>query len=1138
MWKATGAFAALATVLLAPTAARAEQEAYSAALNYATPAVVVPQGDTLRFTNLDTLAPHDLVSEQGLFRTDLLQANDSAVVEGVDKLAVGTYAFHCTIHSWMTGQLEVVPGTGGGGPPNPLTLAAPPSLGTTAPDPVDLAPMASVAPLGPGEWPSYGHDLANTRDGGAAGPSPADAAQLGPVWSYFSPEGDFTGTPVVADGVLAAVTSTGWVHALNPATGRLKWAVDAGGPANGSVAIADGRVFVPIAEPSAPRLAAYDLQTGEKLWDQVLDTQKGADVFGSPVVHDGTVYIGVSGENGETSDPDVGVRGSVVALDAGNGAQRWKTFTVPLGHDGGAVWNTPAIDTKTGLLYVGTGNAYHTEAAPTTDSILQIDTATGAVVNSFQATSGDVWNGTSNRTAGPDYDFGASPQLFESGGKSLVGEGQKSGTYWALDRDKMAPVWSQVTGPPTPTVGGIIGSTAVDKDHVYGPNTSGGESWALDAVGGAPAWASTDGGPLHFNPTTVANGVVYTSDMSGFLVAREASSGAVLAKLPLGSPSWAGVAVAGGSVFTATGTGSGSGYLVAYRPRTVADLTGSRGNANEGNYPTDEQAPDQCTEQGDSACDIGNEPPTDPVPYDPDANDNTAQHNGHDHSPGRGGGLFKAIVHRSDRYVPKPAGTVENLTFYFGPYLIPPGHDMNRPDIELPVQNGFMLSVKPSLRRFSDLSTPTHMEAHIHHAHWFRAQPGNGEDNYTRVPGLNEGMTEWVFGNGDEETKGDFTQRSAADPDGPIYGQYIPAGNPQLMIYMIHNKTAAPLLTYMVLDVKFIHGTAEEIKAATGKDVHDVAGMLMGRTYDVPRKPDGPGTQVGPSTTWTSTAEGTIVGMGGHLHPGGERLIVENLGPESDPCPQTGNATAGTLLFNSDAIARKVFPSEDFQMEVTHPGFRAPLHVGDRIRITGVYENKDHAWYQVMTHMGMYIDRAQPPQGRCEPYVVGRGGVHRDGVDSHEGVWNRHWTGHPDPWCGVLEQGPCDLPEKTQPAEKPASTVTIADFTYSPGSRAAGSDQGGEIATTTYGKPITFVDADRSENIRHTITTCAWPCNGPYVGNYPTADGRWDSGTLGYDPIDGGDNVLQVTTPADLPRGRYAYFCRIHPWMRGAFEIK
>ncbi|MDX6664832.1 MAG: hypothetical protein QOG68_1038 [Solirubrobacteraceae bacterium] len=1180
MRKGTAAFAALVWGVLAVAPAQAaEQQAYAAALNYATPAVVVPQGDTLRFTNLDSLAPHDFDSPAGLFQTDPLKANESVVVKGVEKLAPGSYPFHCSLHSWMTGTIQVVPGTGGGGgssgngggAPDVFSLASP-DLGTTAPDPIDLSPQAAVRPLGPSEWPFYGRDLDNSRDGGKAGPAPADVPNLGPVWSYFSPKGDFTGTPVVAHNTLAAVTSQGWVHALNATTGRVRWLANAKGPANGSVAIAGGRVFVPIATPSAPRLLAYDLKTGARLWTRRLDKQKGADVFGSPVVYGRKVLIGVSGENGETSDPDVGVQGSVVALDVRTGKKVFKTLTVPAGHDGGAVWTTPAIDRATGLLYVGTGNAYHTAAAGTTDSILQMDVRTGAIVNYFQATADDVWNGTSNRTAGLDYDFGASPQLFESRGKKLVGEGQKNGTYWALERDKMIPVWSQMTGPPTPTVGGIVGSTAVDSGHVYGPNSTGGESWAL-TTDGNPAWVSSDGGPLHFNPTTVANGVVYTNDMSGFLMARDAQTGAVIAKLPLGSPSWAGVSVAGGSVFTATGTGGGSGYLVRYAPRQLADLQGPRPYANEGNEPTNQQAPDKCTQKGGKNCDLGTKPPEDPIPYheappskdagghaghehahqhahahqpahahsghasasdpshDHTTGSDTGGDTGQDHTPGVGGGLIKGFTRRGDRYIPKPAGTVENLTFYFGPYLIPPGHDMNRPDLELPLQNGFMLSVKPSLRRFADLSTPTHMQAHIHHAHWFRLAPGNKEDNYLG------GNAEWVFGNGDEETKGDFTQRSGADPTGPIYGQYIPAGNPQAMIYMIHNKTAAPLLTYMVLDVKWLHGSAAEIKAARGWDVHDVAGMLMGKTYDVPRKPHGSGTQIGPSTTWTSTTDGTIIGMGGHLHPGGKRLIVENLGPVSEPCPQTTGGLTGTLLFNSDAIARKTFPSEDFQMEVTNPGFRAPIHVGDRIRITGVYENRLHAWYRVMTHMGMYIDKAQPPRGRCTAEVVGRGNKPRN-VDFTQGVWNRHWTGHPDPYCGVLGAKPCDLPEKTPPTEKPATTVTISDFTYSPGNRTAGQEGGGEIATTTYGKPITFVDADRALNIRHTITTCRWPCNGPYVGNYPTADGRWNSGTLGFDPIDGGDNVFEVSTPADLKRGRYAYFCLIHPWMRGAFEVK
>jgi polyvinyl alcohol dehydrogenase (cytochrome) len=1134
---AGGLMAALA--LLAPVSAHAaEQQAYAAALNYATPAVVVFQGDTLKFTNLDTLAPHDLVSETpGLFKTKILSANQSEVVKGVEKLAPGTYNFHCSLHSWMTGSIQVVPGGGGGGGgtdvPNPFAVSSP-DLGTTAPDPIDLSPQAAVTRLGPGAWPMYGHDLSNTRDGGKDGPAPADVPSLGPVWSYFSPKGDFTGTPVVSQNILVAVSSKGWVHALNATTGRVKWLADAGGPANGSAAIDGNRVFVPIATPGKPRLAAYDLHSGRRLWNRILDVQKDSDLYSSPVPYDGRVYIGVSGENGETSDPNVGVRGSVMALSQKTGDTIWKTYTVPEKHDGGAVWTTPAIDPASGQLYVGTGNAYHSDAAPTTDAVLQIDINDGKIVNWFQATAGDVWNGTSNRTAGPDYDFGASPQLFEAGGKKLVGDGEKNGTYWALDRDKMVPQWSATAGPPTPTVGGIVGSTAVDGQRIYGPNTTAGLEWAI-TTSGDMSWVSTDGGPLHFNPATVANGVVYSTDMSGFLSARDTSTGAIIARLPLGSPAWSGIAVAGGSVFTSTGTGGGSGYLVRYAPRNLEDtLTGPRPYANEGNEPTNDQKPDECASKGGKHCDIGNQPPTDPTPYAPPPKKDAASgHQGHNHSPGVGGGMVKGLSRRSDRYVPKPAGTVENLTFYYGPYLIGPGQDMNRPDIDLPLQNGFMLNVKPSLRRFQDLSTPTHMEAHIHHAHWFRVTPtGNKEDNYLG------GEAEWVFGNGDEETRGDFTQRSAADPKGPIYGQYIPAGDPQAMIYMIHNKTAAPLLVYLVLDVKWLHGSAAEIKAARGWDVHDVAGMLMGRTYDVPRKPHGPGNQVGPSTTWTSTTDGTIIGMGGHLHPGGRKLIVENLGPANDPCPHTGNATAGTLLFNSEAIQRKTFPSEDFQMEVTHPGFRAPIHVGDRIRITGVYENKKHAWYRVMTHMGMYIDKAQPPQGRCDPYVVGPGGVHRTDIDPHLGVWNRHWTGHPDPYCGVRGAKPCNLPEKSQPVEKPTSTVTISQFTYSPGSRTAGSGDGGEIAVTTYGKPITFVDLDRSENIRHTITTCRWPCNGPYVGNYPTADGVWNSGTLGYDPIDGGDDVFTVTTPKDLPRGRYSYFCLIHPWMRGAFEIK
>ena len=59
----------------------------------------------------------------------------------------------------------------------------------------------------------------------------------------------------------------------------------------------------------------------------------------------------------------------------------------------------------------------------------------------------------------------------------------------------------------------------------------------------------------------------------------------------------------------------------------------------------------------------------------------------------------------------------------------------------------------------------------------------------------------------------------------------------------------------------------------------------------------------------------------------------------------------------------------------------------------------------------------------------------------------------------------------------------------------------------------------------------------PYVANYPHGDGVWDSDTLGFDPIDGGNPNPVAETPKDMTLGKYSYYCRIHPWMRGAFEV-
>src|SRR5919202_530876 len=69
-----------------------------------------------------------------------------------------------------------------------------------------LAPAAKAA-----DWPFYGKDLANSRNGGTNGPSPRQVSSLPRTWKVDTSDGDITGTPAVAGGMVVAGSSGGTI---------------------------------------------------------------------------------------------------------------------------------------------------------------------------------------------------------------------------------------------------------------------------------------------------------------------------------------------------------------------------------------------------------------------------------------------------------------------------------------------------------------------------------------------------------------------------------------------------------------------------------------------------------------------------------------------------------------------------------------------------------------------------------------------------------------------------------------------------------------------------------------------------------------------------------------------------------------
>ncbi len=328
-----------------------------------------------------------------------------------------------------------------------------------------------------GDWPFYGHDPGGQRFSPLTGINRSNVANLKIAWTFrtgdaYQPKSGkptaFETTPLYVDGTLYLGTPLGRVIALNPLTGKQRWAYDshvdkdAGygdyshrgvstwAPQNGH----GRRIF--IATISA-LLIAVDAETGQPCLDfgdnGIVDLRKGLrmpphgysdyEETSPPAVVGNTIIVGSAiADNGWSDEPSGEVRG----FDAITGKLKWTWDPIPQPNTAriGAAnaWSVIAADPVHNLVFVPTGSPspdyYGGERSGDNlyaDSVVALRADTGELVWHFQTVHHNLW----------DYDVATPPLLFElqKDGASVpaIAIGSKTGNLFILNRETGKPIF-------------------------------------------------------------------------------------------------------------------------------------------------------------------------------------------------------------------------------------------------------------------------------------------------------------------------------------------------------------------------------------------------------------------------------------------------------------------------------------------------------------------------------------------------------------------------------------------------------------------------------------------------------------------------------------------------------------------------
>jgi polyvinyl alcohol dehydrogenase (cytochrome) len=415
------------------------------------------------------------------------------------------------------------------------------------------------------------------QPGAKAGLTVTDLPRLKLKWAFGYPDIAVAwGQPTVVSGRVYVGSQNGDVYALDAKTGCTYWTYTAGAGVRSSIMVGPRKASKGVAAGHNAYFGdmngfvyALDADSGKVIWRMQVDEHPQVRLTGSFLLHEGRLYVPTaSWEEMSSSDPKYECctsRGSLSAVDAATGKVLWKTYPIPetpaviatnkfgtkiFGPSGGGIWTTPTLDTKRGLIYVGTGNTFTGQDQPLTDSVLAIDIKTGKVRWSVRGTEGsDVSSGfcrfVDGCKQGPDLDFGATVVLGHlPNGKDFVFAGHKSGTGFGIDPDTGTVLWKYKAGIGG-TWGGMEWGTTFDGKNVYFPNSditdpAPGGLHAVDPSTGQRVWYAPPVTPLckgtpasgcssaQSAAATAIPGAIFSGSADGGMRAYSTTDGSIL----------------------------------------------------------------------------------------------------------------------------------------------------------------------------------------------------------------------------------------------------------------------------------------------------------------------------------------------------------------------------------------------------------------------------------------------------------------------------------------------------------------------------------------------------------------------------------------------------------------------------------